>query len=491
MSTTSDNLPTNDDTNEARPAVNRRSFIKSGVAGAASISFAAMLARRVNAAELPYTDDYGPIAPVNDLTTGLPLIALPAGFTYRTYGWRGQPMADRNPTPAAHDGMGIAAIKGSQIALVRNHEQGNGAPGPSTGIAFTGQAAYENAYGRGGTTNVLFDVQQGRFISSYASLSGTVTNCAGGITPWGTWLTCEETTYTSPAAVRHGWVFEVPGYGVPTGQPLLAMGRFSHEACAVDPATGFVYETEDATPGGFYKFEPNQYGNLAAGGRLFALAVRNQPNFNFSGLGGVFVDLVPGTSYDVEWVEVTDPQAINGRAYNSAPNRACFSRPEGCYYDSGKIYWLSTDGGVARRGQVFVYDPRRETLTVIFNSMGRGTSNQEVDMPDNIAVSPRGGIILCEDGSGGGVGIQRMRGLTMEGGTFIFAENRMVLSAAQIAQADAALGAGGGVIATTTAGDYRGQEWAGACFHHRWMFVNIQTPGITFAITGPWDNGAL
>lgn len=476
------------DTEQPRPVVDRRTFIRNSLVGAASISFGAMLARRAEAAELPYTDDYGPVAPVNDLTTGLPLIALPAGFTYKTYGWRGQPMSDRFLTPAAHDGMGVAAIKGNQIALVRNHENGNGAPDAQS---FQGLAKYEQAYGRGGTTNLVFDAQAGKWLQSYGSLSGTVTNCAGGITPWGSWLTCEETGYTSPAGVRHGWVFEVPAYGKGTGQPLTAMGRFSHEACAVDPATGIVYETEDATPGGFYKFVPNEYGNLAAGGRLYALAIQGSPNFNYSGLNGAYPDFQAGDERAVEWIEVTDPEALNGRAYNSAPGRASFSRPEGCYYDSGKIYWLSTDGGAAHRGQVFVYDPRRETLTVIFNSLGVGTTHNDVDMPDNIAVSPRGGIVLCEDGGGGGVGIQRLRGLTLEGGTFIFAENRMELTAQQIAQADAALGANGNVIASINEGNYKNQEWAGACFYHKWMFVNIQTPGITFAITGPWDNGAL
>lgn len=225
-----------------------------------------------------------------------------------------------------------------------------------------------------------------------------------------------------------------------TGQPLRAMGKSEWEAVAVDPATGIVYQTEDVTPSAFYKFVPNQYGKLHMGGSLWALKVVGTDNFNFSGLNNVYVDFAVGTTWSTEWVQVTDVEAINGRIYNSAPGRAAFARLEGAYYDSGKIYFVSTSGGVARQGQVFCYDPRRETLTMVFNWAGAGVGNNHVNMPDNIAVSPRGGIVLCEDG---GNSIQRLRGLTQSGGTFIFGENRMNFTAAQLLQADAALNAVG------------------------------------------------
>lgn len=454
---------------------NRREVMKGGAAGAATLSLTALAGRAVAS----YSDDYGPIAPVADQTTGLSLISLPEGFEYFTYGWTGQPMLDGNLTPKDHDGMGVVAAKGNQIVLVRNHELS-----ATEGVKAPAVADYHSAC-NGGTTNVLFDAIKGKFLGSWSSLSGTIKNCSGGITPWGSWISCEETTETRDG-VPHGWCFDVPGFGVATGQPLKDMGRFSHEAVAVDPVTSFIYETEDATPSAFYQFRPNQHFNPASGGKLYALKVVGEDSFNFSGGATGYVSYANGTTWDVEWVEVTDAHGLDGRPYNSAPGRASFARGEGCFYDSGKVYFTSTSGGGARRGQVFSYDTRREQLTMIFESRGTGLGSNDLDSPDNIAVSPRGGILLMEDGGSPNY----LRGLTPEGGTFVFAENIVTLSADDISQADAALSASGNVMSSINPGNYRG-EWAGGCFHNEWLFVNIQSPGITFAIKGPWNKGSL
>jgi secreted PhoX family phosphatase len=255
------------------------------------------------------------------------------------------------------------------------------------------------------------------------------------------------------------------------------MCRFSHEAMMVDPISGYVYETEDATPSGFYRFVPHVPGKLIEGGRLYVMKALNGPaNDDFGPLS------VVGQTWNVEWVEITDPEATTTSTVQQgiAQGGAKFRRLEGCWWGDMKGYFLSTNGGPVSEGQVFEYDSVNETLKLIYASPAAG----DLDNPDNITVTPRGGLLLCEDAAGGvNISGERMIGLTLDGQTFTFGQNNVVLTAAQIAAA------GKGV----SPGDYRGQEFAGACYSPdgQWLFVNIQTPGITFAITGPWGSGPL
>lgn len=450
--------------------MNRRSFLKNAALTAgAAIPLQALLARSAAAEPLHAvrrgdTAGYGPLFETPDGTTGLPLLLLPEGFKYVSFGWTGDVMANGLPTPGAHDGMAAFPAGQHTVRLVRNHERGAGTPFSA--------AAYNPAAG-GGTTTLEFDTRgNGEVLSTVDSLSGTIRNCAGGPTPWGTWLTAEETNEVA-GGVPHGYVFEVPADGtLSNAVPLKAMGRFSHEAVAVDPLTGAVYETEDAgSNSGFYRYVPHIPGQLAGGGRLYMLKVVGLFQAN---LNGSFAN---GTTFDVEWVEIATPDnpALNspgnfvfsqGRALGAAR----FARLEGCWRGaSGEIYIVSTSGGAVAQGQIWVYDPREETLSLLFES----PSAEVLNAPDNITVSPRGGLVLCEDGSG----TEYMHGLTVAGEIFRFAQNNVRLN-----------GERNGIV-----GDFRGSEWAGACYSPdgRWLFANVQSPGITFAITGPWKSGAL
>jgi secreted PhoX family phosphatase len=445
--------------------MDRRKFLKgAAVSAAAAVPFMAFTERAAAwSGPRPRKSDsagYGPLAPTLDSATGLPLLALPAGFSYVSFGWRGDLLSSGTPTPGNHDGMAAFKVSGHRVRLVRNHELGTGTP--FSGALYDAQAA-------GGTTTLEFDIKTGEFIEASDSLSGTLRNCAGGPTPWESWLTCEETTQFT--TVPHGYVFDVPADGLGDPTPIRDMGRFSHEAVALDPVTGYVYETEDAGgSSGFYKYVPHKRNRLVEGGELYMLKVGG---VDLANLGASYAN---GTTFDVEWAPLESPDSLSSTmpgnfvwAQGRAQGAATFARLEGCWFGNDrKIYIVSTSGGIGQ-GQVWTYDPHRETISLLFQSPGAAVLNA----PDNITVSPRGGLVLCEDGSGE----EFLHGLTVDGEIFQFCKNTVILN-----------GQRNGIV-----GDFTGAEFAGACYSPdgEWLFVNIQGPGITFAITGPWLEGAL
>ena len=424
-------------------------------------------------------DAFGPLRPVSDETTGLDLIRLPDGFRYLSFGWTGDALKDGTPTPKDHDGMGVVAQHDSVLTIVRNHEIST-ASGPMAKLGNT-----YDALAGGGTTTLNFDVAEGKWLDAQASLTGTFANCAGGVTPWGSWLSCEEAVidangYLGPwfenRIVRleklHGYVFEVPADRESSAIPLRALGRFRHEAVAIDPETGIVYQTEDNRPrSGFYRFVPDKNKKLQSG-RLQMMAVE--------GITDLRKNVPRDTWMPVDWVEIEHPalghnpgtlDSAGVFTQGSRRGGTTFARPEGCWFSDGIVYFSDTVGGDARCGQIFAYDPKEQQITLLFESPGPKTMSH----PDNITLSPNGGMIVCEDRPR--PERQRLLGLTAAGQLTSVAENNMELT-----------GEVNGLI-----GDYRQSEWAGACFSAdgEWLFVNIQIPGTTLAINGPWSAGGL
>ncbi|WP_406405524.1 PhoX family protein [Streptomyces sp. NBC_00879] len=426
---------------------------------------------------------YGPLIP-----DPKKILALPAGFSYEIITHSGVTKLDSGEfTPSNHDGTATFDGPRGVTLLVTNHEL----KGPRSGWKYPVPLAEGLVYdpaASGGCSVV--EVHRSGEVAQWVGIAGTSTNCAGGRTPWGTWLTCEETedlAGKNGMTKDHGYVFEVDPYDRRVNRdpkPVKAFGRYAHEAVVIDPKRGHAYLTEDASgPNGLlYRWVPPE-GFRHGRGHLRHLAddagVLQATKCYDS--GGRFVDDLSratkiGTVYGVDWVDVPD------REGRTMPVRKQFAdkditrarKLEGMWWGDGGVYIVSSyaraeSPGTAHDGQVWFYDPKRRTLTlrVLLGVNPDPSKDGALDGPDNITVSPYGGLVIAEDGEG----VQHLFGATDRGRTYPIARNELNIG---------------------TEEEPEFSEFTGVVFScdGRTLYANIQTPGIMLAITGPWKRHA-
>ncbi|MBB6555734.1 PhoX family protein [Nonomuraea rubra] len=466
--------------------MDRRRFISNVVAGMAG-PFAGVACAGAKGGADPVRG-YGPLRPVRDLRDGKARLHLPDGFRYRSFSVAGDKYSDGSTVPGKHDGMAaFSGPKGSAV-LIRNHEVN----GP-VGAFGDRRKAYDPM--AGGGTSTLQVTRYGEVISSMPSLNGTMMNCSGGPMAWRAWVSCEETVNgpdvaddrsgedNSRLTRKHGYLFEVPVARAATARPIRSAGRFPHESAAFDPSSGAIYLTEDnfSFPSGFYRYLPPKHpilaGRLLDGGRLQMLAVDGTDRADLS------KGQEPGATYGTAWVDIDDPDpGFTGRpAYDEAAQAvgrqgrkkgaAIFARLEGAVHHHGTVYFVSTQGGATApgerapdgfgdgRGQVWAYETWSGRLRLVYES----PRSSVLDLPDNVTVSRRGTLVLCEDGDEDNY----LRGLTKSGQIFDFCRLQPV------------------------AGD-DGAEFAGTTFGPggHTLYVNLQArQGMSIAIWGPWERG--
>ncbi|ADB32946.1 protein of unknown function DUF839 [Kribbella flavida DSM 17836] len=472
-------------------SLDRRSVLRGAAAGATGVGLATVgavptLAEATPAPRHSPYPTHRPFPPLMDDPKGL--LALPPGFKYTIVTRAGETkLKTGQPSPAAHDGMAVFGA-GRGHTLIRNHEIGSN---NALGVPQLEGTVYDPGVGAAGGCTVVSVDRDGTNRGEWVGISGTLTNCAGGHTPWGTWLTCEETESKANGTTRlkdHGYVFEVWADGETAHPvPLKALGRYAHEALAVDKDKAHIYLSEDASgPNGlFYRW------SAPAGYRLGKHSWRDLADVDFGTLEAMAIlgddgKPIPDVAYltsaqllrpfRVAWVPVPDRDAVSvscrrqftdGQVTRGKKFEGVFGTDDGVYvvnsYAKSGTSDLPADA-VPHDGMVWFYNYKARTIQLVTYFPENAAADQgaaakyndyNFDGPDNVTVTPWGSLVLAEDGNAS----SHVLSSTPGGPTYAIARNML-----------------------------NDSEFTGPAFSANGdvLFVNIQSPGITFAITGPW-----